>query len=166
MLSKLINKPFNCISRAVDMLCLFLGDNYDFTSADGRTVKVAEFSLHLQTQWRFSKDNTILLASRDIYEPYSKDVAENWEYDIIGRPDCESSIFDVFAKTFAMKMQDAIVTECQLSKTNDITIGFSNGVVFEQFTPASQKCEEWRLIDYKNNLHTICYDENGTITCT
>ena len=84
MLSKLINKPFNCISRAVDMLCLFLGDDYDITSTDGRTVKVAEFSLHLQTQWRFRKDNTILLASRDIYEPYSKDVAEDWEYDIIG----------------------------------------------------------------------------------
>ena len=62
MLSKLINKPFNCISRAVDMLCLFLGDDYDFTSTNGRTVKVAEFSLHLQTQWRFRKDNTILLA--------------------------------------------------------------------------------------------------------
>ena len=165
MLSKLINKPFNCISRAVDMLCLFLGDDYDFTSTDGRTVKVAEFSLHLQTQWRFSKDNTIFLASGDIYEPYSKDVAEDWEYDIIGRADCESSIFDVFAKSFSMKMQGAIVTECHLSKTNDITIRFSNGVVFEQFTPTSQKCEEWRLIDYKNNLHTICYDKNGAITC-
>lgn len=166
MLSKLINKPFNCISRTVDMLCLFLGYDYDFTSTDGRTVKVAEFSLHLQTQWRFRKDDTILLASRDIYEPYRKEVAEDWEYDIIGRADNESSVFDVLAKSFSIEMQNAIVTECHLSKTKDITIRFSNGVVFEQFTPASQRCEEWRLIDYKNNLHTICYDENGAITCT
>lgn len=165
MLSKLINKPFNCISRAVDMLCLFLGDDYDFTCADGRTVKVAEFSLHLQTQWRFRKNNTILLASRDIYEPHSKEVGEDWEYDIMGRLDCESSVFDVLAKSFSIKMQDAIITECHLSETNDITIRFSNGVIFEQFTPASQKCEEWHLIDYKNDLHTICYDEDGTITC-
>lgn len=161
MLSKLINKSFNCISRAMDMLCLFLGDDYDFTSSDGKTVKVAEFSLHFQTQWRFRKDDTILLASRDIYEPYCKDVADDWEYDIIGRPDCESSIFDVFSKGFSAKMKDTIVTECHISKTSDITIRFSNDVVFEQFTPSSQKCEEWRLIDYKNNLHTICYDENG-----
>jgi len=147
------------------MLCLFLGDDYDFTATDGRTVKVAEFSLHLQTQWRFRNDDTILLASRDIYEPYNKDVSEDWEYDVTGRPDCESSIFDVLAKSFSTKMHDVIVTECHLSKTNDITIRFSNGVVFEQFTPASQKCEEWRLIDYKNSLHTICYDENGAISC-
>ncbi len=166
MLSKLINKPFNCICRAIDMLCLLLGDDYDIASTDGRTIKVAEFSLHVQTQWRFRKNNTILLASRDIYEPYSKEVAEDWEYDIIGRPEHESSVFDVLVKGFSIKMQDAIINECQLSETNDITIQFSNGVVFEQFTPASQKCEEWRLIDYKNNLHTICYDEDGTITCS
>ena len=166
MLSKLINKPFNCISRAVDMLCLFLGDDYDFTSVDGRTVKVSEFSLHLQTQWRFRNNDTILLASRDIYEPYNQNVAEDWEYDIIGRPDNESSIFDVLSKRFSLQMQNAIITECYLSQTNDITILFSNGVVFEQFTSTSQKCEEWRLIDYKNDLHTICYDEDGTITCS
>lgn len=166
MLSKLLNRPFNCISRAADMLCLFLGEDYEFTAFDGRTVEVAEFSLHLQTQWRFCEGDKILLASRDIYEPYSNDVVDDWEYDIIGRPDCESSIFDVFAKDFSKKMKNAIVTECHLSKTNDITIQFSNGVVFEQFTPASRKCEEWRLIDYKNNLHTICYYENGEITCS
>ena len=166
MLSKLINKPFNCISRAVDMLCLFLGDDYDITAMDGRTIKVAEFSLHVQSQWRFRENGSILLASQDIYEPYGNDIADDWEYDIVGRPDCESSVFDVFAKSFSSKMQDSIVTECRLSETNDITIRFSNGVFFEQFTPASRKCEEWRLIDYKNGLHTICYDENGTITCT
>lgn len=148
------------------MLCLFLGDDYDFTSVDGRTVKVSEFSLHLQTQWRFRNNDTILLASRDIYEPYNQNVAEDWEYDIIGRPDNESSIFDVLSKRFSLQMQNAIITECYLSQTNDITILFSNGVVFEQFTSTSQKCEEWRLIDYKNDLHTICYDEDGTITCS
>ena len=166
MLSKLITKPFQCISRAVDMLCLFVGEDYDFTAADGKTVKVAEFSLHVQSQWRFRKDDTILLASGDIYEPYSYAAPEDWEYDRVGRPDSESSLFDVVAKGFSMKMQDAIVSECRLSKTNDITIRFSNGVVFEQFAPDSRKREQWRLIDYKNNLHTICYDENGMITCT
>ena len=164
-LSKLLNKPFNYICRAVDMFCLFLGDDYNFTSTNGGIVKVAEYSLHFQSQWRFRENGMILLASRDIYEPYRTDVTEDWEYDIIGRPDCESSVFDVIAKNLSAKMQNAVVTECHLSQTNDITVIFSNGVIFEQFTPASRKCEEWRLIDYKNSLHTICYDEDGTITC-
>lgn len=47
---------------------------------------------------------------------------------------------------------------------NDVNIIFSNGVVFEQFTPMSVKREEWRLIDYKNNSHTICYDEDGKLS--
>ena len=166
MLSKLINKRFNCIGRAIDMLCLSFGDDYMHNTADRKTIVVAEYSLHIQAQWRFIENDKILLASQDIYEPYSKNVEDDWEYDIIGRPDCESSIFDVLSKRFSSKMQDAIVTECHLSKTNDITIRFSNGVVFEQFTSSSQKCEEWRLIDYKNNLHTICYDEDGAITCS
>lgn len=166
MLSKLVDKPFRCISRAVDMLCLFVGEDYDFTSTAGKTMKVTELSLHVQSQWRFRKGDTILLASDDIYEPYSQTVSESWEYDIVGRPDSESSLFDVLVKGFSMKMQGAIVTECGLSETNDITIRFSNGVVFEQFAPDSRKREQWRLIDYKNNLHTICYDENGLITCT
>ena len=126
MLSKLINKPFNCISRAVDMLCLFLGDDYDFTSTNGRTVKVAEFSLHLQTQWRFRKDNTILLASRDIYEPYNKDVAEDWAYDIIGRPDCEGSILMYFPKVFLQKcimrsLPNVIFPKLMISQFDSLT---------------------------------------------
>ena len=164
MLFKLINKPFNCISRVVDMLCLFLGDDYDFTSADGRTVRVAEFSLHLQTQWRFREDSNILLASRDIYEPYCENVPKDWRYDLIGRPDELSSIFDVRAKALRAKMQGAVVTECRLSAVNDMVISFSNGVFFEQFIPASQKDEEWRLIDYKSGEHIICYGEGSTIS--
>lgn len=166
MLSKLVDKPFRCISRAVDMLCLFVGEDYDFTSTVGGKIAVTELSLHVQSQWRFRKDDTILLASEDIYEPYNQAAPKDWEYDIVGRPDSESSLFDVLAKGFSMKMQGAIVTEYGISNMNDITIRFSNGVVFEQFVPASRKREQWRLIDYKNDLHTICYDENGAITCT
>ena len=61
-------------------------------------------------------------------------------------------------------MQGTIVTDVHLSAVNDVTITFSNGIIFEQFMPASQKKEEWRLIDYINDTQIICYDEDGSIS--
>ena len=158
MISRIIGKQFNCISRAVDMLCLFLGEDYTITDHCGKQIDVAEYSIHFQTQWRFRQDSTILLASRDVYEPYCEDVPEDWEYDLIGRPDEVSSVFDVQVKALKTQMRGAVVTECRFSPANDMVIVFSNGVVFEQFMLASRKDEEWRIIDYKTDEHFVCYD--------
>ena len=161
MVSRIVGKQFNRISRVVDMLCLLLGEDYLFTDHRETCQKAAEYAIHFQTQWRFRQDSTILLASRDIYEPYCEDVPEDWEYDLIGRPNELSSVFDVQAKALKAKMQGAVVTECRLSPVNDLVIVFSNGVVLEQFMPATRKSEEWRLIDFKNDEHIVCCAEDG-----
>ena len=161
MISRIIGQKFFCASRAVDMLCLFLGEEYTITDFRGKQVDVAEYSIHVQTPWRFRQDDKILLAERDVYEPYCEDVPEDWQYDLLGRPDELSSVFDVQAKALKVKMQEAVVTECRLSPLNDLVIVFSNGVIFEQFMPASRKDEEWRLIDYKKDEHIVCYGEDG-----
>ena len=161
MVSRIVGKQFNRISRVVDMLCLLLGEDYLFTDHREKCQKAAEYAIHFQTQWRFRQDSTILLASRDIYEPYCEDVPEDWEYDLIGRPNELSSVFDVQAKALKAKMQGAVVTECRLSPVNDLVIVFSNGVVLEQFMPATRKSEEWRLIDFKNDEHIVCCAEDG-----
>lgn len=159
MLTQLIGKKFNAVSRACDMMCLFLGEDYSITS-HGKRLNVAEFSFHFQTQWRFRNGREILLASRDIYEPYDENASENWQFDPIGRSDSESSIFDVRVKAFKELMVDSYVVDCRLSEVKDLIICFSNGVIFEQFTPASRRDEEWRLIDYVGNVHMICYDDH------
>ena len=157
MLSMIIGKKFNRISRAADMFCLFLGEDYVFTSSIGTRVNVAEYALHFQTQWRFREGKEIFLAARDIYEPLNPDTPEDWQCDAGG------SVFDVRVALLAEKMRESTVEDVQFSDANDLIIRFSNGVVLEQFTPTSVKDEEWRLIDYENNLHIVCYDENGNI---
>ena len=155
--NSLLGKKFSYISRASDMLCLFIGDSYIFSSR-GKDIAVTEFAIHFQTQWRFIGDKSIILGSRDIYEPYSHAVAENWEYDIIGRSDEESSVFDVKARDVNRAMRDAAVTDVAVSDYGDVSIGFSNGVTFQSFIPASNKGEEWRFIDYKSNRHVVFYE--------
>ncbi len=157
-ISRIIGKRFNTFIRAADMLCLFLGEDYTITNHREKPFEVAEFSIQFTTQWRFRQDNTILLASRDVYEPYCKDVPEDWEYYLVGRPIELSSVFDVKAEALKLKLKDTVVAECKLSPVNDMIIVFSNGVIFEQFMPASQKDEEWRLIDYTTREHIVCYD--------
>ena len=159
MLSRLIGKKFNCVSRAIDMLCLFFGEDYTYTSARGTKIDVAEFSLHIQTQWRFREKDTILLAARDIYEPYSENVSDDWEYDLIGRADELSSVFDVKAKTLNERMKGIEITNCEKSAVNDVSIVFSNGVIFELFISSSQKAEEWRIIDYISGEHMVFHDD-------
>ena len=161
MATRIIGKKFNRASRALDMLCLFLGEDYTVTNLQGKLINVAAYSIHFQTQWRFRQGNRILLASRDVYEPYCEDVPGDWKYDLVGRPDELCSVFDVQAKALNARMQGAVVTECRLSPVNDMVIIFSNDVIFEQFMPASRKDEEWRLIDYKKGEQIVCYEEDG-----
>jgi len=155
LLTKLINKKFNCISRAIDMLCLFIGEDYSFVSERGKNIDVAEYSLHFQTQWRFREKETILLASRDIYIPYNEDVADDWDFNVMGRTDDLSSVFDVQKKLVEQKMQGAYISKCYLTESKDLVVEFSNGIIFEQFKSTSKSDEEWRLIDYKLNKHNI-----------
>ncbi len=158
MLSKLLNKKFYSIHRAVDMLMLNIGDDYEMTSYDKQPCIVSEYALHIQSPWRFRKGS-------DIYVPYCDNVPDEWEYDIVGRSDELSSIFDVCSKQFSEVMQGSTIVECNLSEINDVFLMFSNGVVFEHFITDTRKCEEWRLIDCANDLHTVCYDCDGEISC-
>ena len=161
-MNRLIGQPFHSMHRAMDMLCLNFGNTWDerIRNVHSRMLlfRYPEYSLHLQVQWRFTFENRILLGSRDIYEPFSKDVGEDWDYDEMDRPDEESSIFDVVHKQVAQALLGHHVTECIVSPLGDIRIVFSNGYIFEVFIPASYQTEEWRLIDFPKDEHLIFYD--------
>ena len=161
-MNRLIAQPFHSMHRAADMLCLNFGNTWEEKTLQlpSQTIQMRypEYSLHLQVQWRFILENRILLGSRDIYEPFSPDVGEDWNYDEIDRPDEQSSIFDVVHKKVAQALLGHYVTECSVSPIGDIRIVFSHGYVFEVFIPASYQDEEWRLIDFPKDEHFVFYD--------
>lgn len=151
--------------RVLDMLCISFGDTISAEKIciGNRSVyrrTIPEFSLHLQTHWRFLYGNTILLGSGDIYTPFSKDVDENkWDYSVVGRPDSESSVFDVVCNQVSKALKGHHVAESSVTSFGDIRIVFTNGYVFEAFVSDSVKTEEWRLIDTEADTHFIFYDE-------
>ena len=163
-MERLTGSPFHSLSRAVDMLCLNLGEtvkrHFELPKPEGQDREVPSYSIHLQTPWRFVQDGKVLLASGDVYEPFAPDrVGEDWEYDLVGRPAVESSRFDVLSASLSRRMAGSTVTSCQVSPLGDLTLEFSNGVRFEAFTAGSLKCEMWRLVDYLTGEQLVTFEE-------
>lgn len=150
---------FNRISRAADMMCLGIGNDIDVVNYKSEKVKRPQYAIHFQCPWRLYNENGIILGSYDIYEPFSKDVPSNWEYDICGRTDDESSVFDVTLKKLVIELEKCQVKNCSLSKLNDLNILFSNDWHLDTFITSSEKVKEfWRFIEFDTGAHTVIYD--------
>lgn len=154
-MKRIIGAKFHSIHRVLDMLCLNFGN--DVQEKDGNTIP--EYSLHIQSQWRFVKGEAIIVASRDVYIPNNpQGVDDEWEYDLVGCPDDQSSIFDVVTKDFAKEFGNATVKNVDFNVFGDLKIEFSNGIIFETFTPSARKDEEWRFMSVYEDEHFVVFD--------
>ena len=160
MFDKIVGKRFNRISRCIDMLCIWVAENImvKFNHKEEECER-AEFAFHIQTQWRFVKNDTLLLGSRDIYIPFCDNVPDDWEYDIVDRSREESSVFDVKKHDLEKLLENQFVTGYEMSKLGDLKIMFSDGTYFELFIPTSVKDEEWRFIDFKQDIHIAVFND-------
>lgn len=151
---------FQYISRAADMICLGLGDEIDIVNYKGKNEKRPQYAIHFQCPWRLYNETGIILGSYDIYTPYSKNITDDWEYDICGRPDSESSVFDVTLKRIIIELDKCKVKDCSLSKYMDLHISFTNGWNLDTFITSSEKVKEfWRFIEFVTRTHTVVYDK-------
>ena len=155
-MKRIIGLKVSDIFRCVDMLCLSFGQKIASEDEDA----VPEYRFHIQTQWRFVKGEHILLGSRDIYNSYvpEKMYENGWDYDVINRPDEESSIFDVVVKELSDELSNVTATNVGISPLGDLRIDFSSGSYFETFTPSMRKDEEWRFISAYDREHFIVFD--------
>ena len=156
-MNRIIDKPFNSICRIVDMLGLYFGEDVEVDLVKGPQKK-PQYSLHIQTQWRFRKDEKILLTSRDIYTPFAASVDADWRFDIHDRDASQSSVFDANKDLFEQRMIGSTVSDCTVTPWGDITVVFSNGVVFEAFVSGSVSDEEWRFFAIEDTVHTVFQD--------
>lgn len=83
---------------------------------------------------------------------------DGWDYDVLNRPDEESSIFDVVVKELSEELANVTVTNVEFSPLSDLRIDFSSGACFETFTPSMRKEEEWRFISADDFVHLVVFD--------
>lgn len=140
------------------MLCFNLGE--DVQDKEGDTI--AEYSFHIQTHWRFVRNQEILLGSRDIYLPQDASL-DNGYYDFEVQSTqkeltATSSIFDVAMQDFQKHFKDAIVQSIDINALGDLRIVFTNGICFETFTPSVRKEEFWRFLNAYDEEHIVVFD--------
>ncbi len=157
-MKRIIGEKFHSIGRILDMLCFNLGNEVK----DGEGYARAEYAFHIQTSWRFVKENEILLASGDIYLPQDESL-DNGYYDYEQQSSqkeitATSSIFDVAVHDFEKHFENATVKSFGISPLGDLRIDFTNGVYFETFTPSARKCEEWRFLPPGEEDHFVVFD--------
>lgn len=150
-------KRLNSINRAIDMLCLNIGENIELTIW-GEKEKYPEYSLHVQCPWALIDNETIVLGSSDIYEPYDENVEDDWNYDEIGRNDKESSIFDVKSRELEKVLSELVIEYFSVDNQGNIKIKFTKGWSFQTFIASSKKEEFWRFINYCTQNHFVFYD--------
>ncbi len=157
-MKRIIGSKFNSIFRCIDMLCFNLGN--DVQDEKGRVIP--EYRFHIQTSWRFVKEEKILLASRDIYLPHDESLNDGYyNYDEQSSQKeitATSSIFDVAIHDFGKYFENSTVKSFDINPFGDLRVDFTNGVYFETFTPSVRKCEEWRFLPPGKGDHFVVFD--------
>ncbi len=131
------------IGRAADMLWMHFGDWREVPSRRGGTRQVGEWALHVQTSWRFSRRDRILLGVLDLYA-YAEDGSEfDWDRD-------GESRFDRIAASLnqLFRDEDIRVKELACDEVGSITLHLDSDLyfaVFPNFSSDYPDREYWRL---------------------
>lgn len=153
-ISVLERKQFLSIGRASDLLWIKFGERAMDQKAEAGGMKRREYALDIQCPWRIKdKSNSgIILASYDIYEPNSQiEWNESFDWDVQG-----NNLFDEKVKKIFSSV-DINVDYVSVSVNNDLTVGFSNGLILETFINVSSEIECWRFFEKGKDEHLVIY---------
>ncbi|MFL0475401.1 hypothetical protein ACH0CI_25775 [Priestia sp. 179-F W1.4 NHS] len=79
-IGKLIGLNLRYAGRASNLFWLGFGEMISVTRR-GKTEELAEYALNIQCSWRITKDNKILVGSRDFYSSRTGWNEENDDFD-------------------------------------------------------------------------------------
>ena len=124
-----------------------------------KIIDVSKYALHIQIPFRFVRNNKIIHASWDMFEP-TAEVRESadfdWKdynnsgYDIVGNNRYDENGSKIFAE------EDFIVSNVEVTNLYDLKIFFTNGCVLETFVNATtfidvtDPSELWRFFETGN----------------
>ncbi len=131
------------IGRAADLLWMHFGDWREVPSQRGGTRQVGEWALHVQTSWRFTRRDRILLGVLDLYA-YAEDGSDfDWDRD-------GESRFDRLATSLNQSFRDDDIRVRHLAcdEVGSITLHLDTDLhfsVFPHFSSDYPDREYWRF---------------------
>ncbi|KQU24315.1 hypothetical protein ASG61_20560 [Bacillus sp. Leaf75] len=152
----LVGSKLSNIGRASNLFWLEFGEALSVIRR-GKTQELAEYALHIQCSWRITKDNKILVASRDFYSPRTgvDDGNEHFEWDVQG-----NNRFDERIEYFIRSLKEPLTVESiDSDEFGGLKVILSNGFtlnVFPDISEDDEYSEFWRFFTRgKDSFHFV-----------
>ncbi|MCT9852367.1 hypothetical protein P2R64_31350 [Priestia megaterium] len=160
-IGKLIGLNLRYAGRASNLFWLGFGEMISVTRR-GKTEKLAEYALDIQCSWRITKDNKILVGSRDFYSPRTGWNEENddFDWDVQG-----NNRFDERIESFIENAKEHVTVErVEPDEVGGLKIFLSQGYLLEVFPDTSEDdeySEFWRFFNRRENSPHFVVKGNG-----
>lgn len=161
VLCKLVGLKLQYAGRASNLFWLGFGDLVLITRRKG-TEELAEYALHIECSWRITKENKIIVSSRDFYYPRAHwdEDSDDFDWDVQG-----NNRFDEKIKFFIEDGKGNLIVE---GIDSDVIGGFkvflSDKSVLEVFPDHSRDdeySEFWRFLNMKEGSPHFVVGGNG-----
>jgi len=134
----LLDKKLQYICRSCDLIDIGFGDLVKKTRKDGKDVIVPSYAIHIQSPFRVTDKNGIIVGSDDLY--FS--IENTLEEDILQK---ETTLFDQRVKNLLSIYDNEIVKGIFINNTLDVKIELTN-ITIEIFSTSTNDGEMWRYL--------------------
>lgn len=131
--------------RAADMATFQFGARKKVSDFFGRPSEVGEYALHVQCAWRITRDDQVVVGSRDLYYPADyHDVSEDLpsEFDWDRDPNRRDKLLGTL---FGNGTRELVVQDVEVGAAGNLRIVLSDEYSLEVFPNDSLNHEHWRL---------------------
>lgn len=152
----LIGLPLFKIGRSANLLWISFGNGFITTDKKGKERIIGEFAINIQTSWRITFDNSIIVGYRDIYLPsklWTGDL-NNFNWDIQGMNRCDERISELIMNK--QTHDNIFVSSIEADEFGGFKTKFSNNYILEVFPDDTSDTEIWRFFSKESSeLHFV-----------
>lgn len=140
-LSVLVGLPLWSSGRAADLEWFEFGQRRTVTGFRGETKEVGEYALHVQCAWRITRDDEVIIGSRDLYFPPAETDDEP-----MADGEHKPNRLDVrIAELFQNEMRQFVVREVRVHNAGSFTLVLNDGYALDVVPHDSLSHEHWRF---------------------
>ena len=132
--------------RAADMATFQFGGRKSVAAFRGGTKEVGEYALHVQCAWRITRQDRVIVGSRDLYYPADYEEGAEvpsgfaWDKDSNRRDRLLTSLFENGSREF-------LVQKVRVGVAGSLSILLSEDLAVDIFPDDSLSGERWRLFE-------------------
>ena len=138
----LVGLPLWSSGRAADLQWFQFGQRRSVKGFRGDTKVVGDYALHVQCAWHVTRNDEIIVGSRDLYYPPDETTDEPSDFDWEHSPNRRDTRI---AELFNNETRKFFVRQVQVRDAGSFAVVLDEGYVLDVFPHDSLPGEHWRL---------------------